>query len=132
MTPEFFIKTTEPYKMPLVTSNRQPRMTPESFVKTTESYEVSLVTSDRQTSYESGILYNTAESYEICRWIIRGLPIGSPSGRYIYRNGPKQVGLITASDQTVQAVHILCFLLHLSINSIVKNSNQKSKLCRSR
>ena len=38
-----------------VTINRQFRMTLVSFVRTTESYE-------------------------ICRWIIRGLPIGSPFG----------------------------------------------------
>ena len=32
-------------------------------------------------------------------------PTGSPSGQYIYRNGPKRAGLLTASDQTVRAVH---------------------------
>ena len=42
-----------------------PHMTPASFVKTTESYEV-------------------------CRWIIRGLPIG----RYIYRNTESCVAAI--------------------------------------
>ena len=42
----------------------------------------------------------TMESYEVCRWIILGLQIWSPSGKYIYWNGPKRAGLITASDQT--------------------------------
>ena len=72
-------------------------MTPASFIKTMESYVVSLGTISRQTSYDCGIL---RQAYEI----IRVLPIGSPSEWYIYLNGPKRAGLITASDQIVLAV----------------------------
>ena len=66
----------------------------------------SFVTIKRQTPYESGIL---RQDYGITR----GLPVnhtrfaewGHPVCKYIYRNGPKRVSLITASDQTVRAVH---------------------------
>ena len=84
------------------------RMTPVSFVKTTESNDVSFVTIR---------FVKTAESYEVCRWLIRGLPSEYMSN--IYRNVPKRVGLITASVQTVRAVHncnsslVLCAFCNL-------------------
>ena len=73
----------------------KPRITPVSLL----NYGIIQVTSviiNRKTSYDSSILRQTrfsTKSYEIFRL------------SYLYRNGPKRTGLITASDQTVRAVH---------------------------
>ena len=80
----------------------KPRMTPVSGVKTSDSYEVSSVTINgkpRKTPVHV-TSFKTTESYKFV-----DESYGSPSGYYIYRNGPKRAGLITASNQIVRAVH---------------------------
>ena len=62
---------------------------------------------NRQTTYDSGIL---RQDYGIIRALpmehtVRCLPIESLAEWYIYRNGLKRAGLITASDRIVRAVY---------------------------
>ena len=76
LTPVSFVKTTESYGFHLSSSVGKPRMTPVTSIKTTEAYAV-------------------------CQQIIRDLYLlGHHLGSTF-----KQAGLITASDQTVRAVH---------------------------
>ena len=44
---------------------------------------------------------------------------------YIYRNGPKQAGLITASDQTLWAVHSRPIMLYICIKFCESTSNSR-------
>ena len=92
------------------------------------SHSLSLVTVKRQTSYDSGILcqdcgtirfhwspliiinQKTSNDSDIVRQdhiIVRGLLMNHTkfADRVIYRKGPKREGHITASDQTMRAVH---------------------------
>ena len=100
-------------------------MTPVTIIKTTESYEISFVSINWQTSYYSGSL---RQDYGI----IRGLPTGSPSGQYIYQNGPKRAGLFTALNQTVQAVHRCTAMGHHLGSTFIETDglNYRIRLCR--
>ena len=80
----------------------KPRMTPVSFIKTTESYKVSLVTINRQTSYYSGILY---QNYGIIRGLPMNHTRFADWVTIWLVHLPERAGLITTSDQTERAVH---------------------------
>ena len=97
-------------------------MTPVSFVKTTEAYDASLVIIIWQTSYDSGIL--------VYLWVIPGIffQLGSLFGKYFYRNELKQVGLISASDQTVRAVYN-CNSFSPLFKTIVEKKTRNVTVC---
>ena len=90
------------------------RMTPVSFSKTTESYKVSLVTFSWQTSYDSE---SVRQDYRMMRQddrLIQGLPIW-----VLHLPERTETGLITASGlingshQSVRAVHSWFLFLFL-------------------
>ena len=90
-------------------------MTLVSFVKATESYRVLIGPSISKPRMTLVSFVKTTESYEVC-------PFGQ-----LYPYGPKRAGPITASDQTMQAVHscnssfllllllLFCFLVFILI-----------------